>query len=131
VTEDEERDSGDDLEPTFYGDGGADVDERRNKPERPELFHPTEHTERIDPSVCRALVILSAAASMLALLAGPLFSVVALALAWVARSLGERRFSGAALVLSVASALLHYVFRMCAGCAAGGHGMARMYERLM
>ena len=128
MDDDREREGADDLDPTFLGDGGADIDEElRKKQQRLELFDPSEHTERVDPGICRLLVLLSAFASLLALLAGPLLSVAALGLAWVARSLGERRFSGAALALSVASALLYYVLRMCAGCAAGAHGMARMY----
>jgi hypothetical protein len=113
---------------------------RDGPPESPppadELFHPTEHTERADPGLCRNLVIASAALSVPGIclpscLAVPMILVGGV-LAVVAYSLRERRYSHIAIGLAIAALLLHGAVVVARGIFGGfGKGVVKPYERLL
>lgn len=111
-----------------------------NPPEKPqpadELFHPTEHTERADPWLCRKLVIASAALSVLGICLPSCLAVPMIlaggALAVVAYSLRERRYSHIAIGLAIAALLLHGAVVVARGIFGGfGKGVISPYERLL
>jgi hypothetical protein len=113
---------------------------RERPPEVPgpadELFHPTEHTERADPGLCRNLVIASAALSVVGVclpscLAVPMILLGGV-LAVVAYSLRERRYSHIAIGLAIAALLLHGAVVVARGIFGGfGKGVIKPYERLL
>lgn len=101
-----------------------------------ELFHPSEHTERVDPSLCRVLVVVSLALSVLGVclpscLAVPMI-VAGGALAAIAYSLRERRLSHIAIGVAVAALLLHGLVIVAKGVFGGlDRGVIQPYEKLL
>jgi hypothetical protein len=56
---------------------------------------------------------------------------VALGVAATAYGFRERRYAAPAAWLAVGGLFAYFVLHMCAGCMAGGRGLAGAYEKLL
>jgi len=122
-------------DPSFERPDGGDADRPRPEKRSDSLYAPTEHTETVDPGVCRLLVALGAGCCILGIflpscLGAPLI-VGGGVLGGVAHAFRERRYSHLVMWLAVAALLLHGAATMVRGCVRGGHGVVGTDERYM